>query len=637
MKVTTSVWSILVSLLAVLGLSGCNKVTELIVTPKESAIPIGMELQLKAEKLFMTGLVLDVTSSDEITWSSSDDSIATVNSGGLVMAGNNTGTVTITASGNFNGVNFEDSASVEVIDAVMSSVEVDPHSATIPVGFKQAFNANALFSNGQSFDVTNSSELTWSSSNKYVTSVSNALGEKGVAKGELTGSSLIIASIAGLTDDAELQITNATAESLEVTPQIQTSPIGLSQAFKALVYLSNDEVIDVTEDPSITWSTSDASIATISNDLSNKGIAKAKNVGVAEIVASGEFNGIALTDSAKLEVTDALVVSLSVKAETDTLPVGLTTQFTALATLSDGQVIDVTTDDAISWSSSNSDRATVSNSRIDKGLVTGVSVGMVSVTAYGEINGRTVVGSAFLNVVDAVAIGLSVTPKPQDSLVTPQIVVGNTLQFKAEAMLSDGSIVDVTNSASLNWSSENTAIASISNGSSDKGAALGVDVGTSLITAEFNSGNVYLTDSSELTVTPLHTLSFDVSTDKYNNSVQGEAIHYIGYVRRVMGQYRTLTGERFLDSSMEMIYVDGVEGKSIEEHTFYFGQVDQQPISGALRYKAIFEWPDDTVTQGILEWQFEERHYKLVETIAVKNLLGEEWDFKITVTNEEAF
>ncbi|WP_039989379.1 Ig-like domain-containing protein, partial [Vibrio owensii] len=84
MKVTTSIWSMAICLLAVVGLSGCNKVNELIVTPKQSSVPLGFELQLKAETLYSKGTVIDVTESESLNWVSSDESIAMVSSSGLV-------------------------------------------------------------------------------------------------------------------------------------------------------------------------------------------------------------------------------------------------------------------------------------------------------------------------------------------------------------------------------------------------------------------------------------------------------------------------------------------------------------------------------------------------------------------------
>lgn len=52
MKISTSIKSTILTLLAVVGLSACNHgVKELVVTPKENSVPLGFQLQLKAEKV----------------------------------------------------------------------------------------------------------------------------------------------------------------------------------------------------------------------------------------------------------------------------------------------------------------------------------------------------------------------------------------------------------------------------------------------------------------------------------------------------------------------------------------------------------------------------------------------------------
>lgn len=621
-------------LLSTIGLTGCNQVAEVIVTPKESTLPIGFELQLKAEKLMMTGLVVDVTTSNDISWSSSDDSIATVDSAGLVTAGVNTGTVTIKASGHFSGGDVEGTAVIHVVDTTVDLVTVTPSQASVAVGLSQAFTAIATFSDEQVIDITKQSVTDWSSSNPYVASISNSEVDKGVAKGELAGSSTITGSVSGLQDIAELEVLSVDLTSLSIDPQSQSIPVGLSQAFSATALLSNGETVVITTDGAFVWSVSNPEIASISNEIGTKGVAKGLSVGTTDVTISGQFNGQLIQSSATLVITDEDVTELEIQQESPTIPVGLTAQFKARAKLSSGEWFDVTKDDAISWSSTNSDRVTISNSRSNKGEARALSLGRVGITAYAEINGKILRDTVGFEVVDAIIVGFNVSPKPQNTLDTPQIPVGETKQFKADAIMSDGSLKDVTNDQNTLWISENTSVADVSNDTQSKGLARAVGEGTSMISAQYQSDIGLLQDESELTVTAPHTLSIQVSTENYSNVVQGMPVHYIGYARRIMGQYEILDGETYLDSGMQLMYIDGAEGKPIEEHDFYFGQEDETPITGALRYKATFEWPDGSSTEGVLEWQFDQKHYSLTDTRPVKNLLENEWDFILTVSNE---
>lgn len=621
-------------LLSTIGLTGCNQVAEVIVTPKESTLPIGFELQLKAEKLMMTGLVVDVTTSNDISWSSSDDSIATVDSAGLVTAGVNTGTVTIKASGHFSGGDVEGTAVIHVVDTTVDLVTVTPSQASVAVGLSQAFTAIATFSDGQVIDISEQSVTDWSSSNPYVASISNSEVDKGVAKGELAGSSTITGSVSGLQDIAELEVLSVDLTSLSIDPQSQSIPVGLSQAFSATALLSNGETVVITTDGAFVWSVSNPEIASISNEIGTKGVAKGLSVGTTDVTISGQFNGQLIQSSATLVITDEDVTELEIQQESPIIPVGLTAQFKARAKLSSGEWFDVTKDDAISWSSTNSDRVTISNSRANKGEARALSLGRVGITAYAEINGKILRDTVGAEVVDAIIVGFNVSPKPQNTLDTPQIPVGETKQFKADAIMSDGSLKDVTNDQNTLWISENTSVADVSNDTQSKGLARAVGEGTSMISAQYQSDIGLLQDESELTVTAPHTLSIQVSTENYSNVVQGMPVHYIGYARRIMGQYEILDGETYLDSGMQLMYIDGAEGKPIEEHDFYFGQEDETPITGALRYKATFEWPDGSSTEGVLEWQFDQKHYSLTDTRPVKNLLENEWDFILTVSNE---
>lgn len=634
MRLIVSIFSMVFLLLSTIGLTGCNQVAEVIVTPKESTLPIGFELQLKAEKLMMTGLVVDVTTSNDISWSSSDDSIATVDSAGLVTAGVNTGTVTIKASGHFSGGDVEGTAVIHVVDTTVDLVTVTPSQASVAVGLSQAFTAIATFSDGQVIDITKQSVTDWSSSNPYVASISNSEVDKGVAKGELAGSSTITGSVSGLQDIAELEVLSVDLTSLSIDPQSQSIPVGLSQAFSATALLSNGETVVITTDGAFVWSVSNPEIASISNEIGTKGVAKGLSVGTTDVTISGQFNGQLIQSSATLVITDEDVTELEIQQESPTIPVGLTAQFKARAKLSSGEWFDVTKDDAVSWSSTNSDRVTISNSRSNKGEARALSLGRVGITAYAEINGKILRDTVGFEVVDAIIVGFNVSPKPQNTLDTPQIPVGETKQFKADAIMSDGSLKDVTNDQNTLWISENTSVADVSNDTQSKGLARAVGEGTSMISAQYQSDIGLLQDESELTVTAPHTLSIQVSTENYSNVVQGMPVHYIGYARRIMGQYEILDGETYLDSGMQLMYIDGAEGKPIEEHDFYFGQEDETPITGALRYKATFEWPDGSSTEGVLEWQFDQKHYSLTDTRPVKNLLENEWDFILTVSNE---
>ncbi|HFQ5334902.1 TPA: Ig-like domain-containing protein [Vibrio vulnificus] len=640
MKIKHSIKAILVSLVALIGLSGCNhSVKELVVTPKQSTVPVGFQQQLKAEKVYKKGKVVDATHTGEVKWRSSDVSIATVDSHGLVSTYDKPGVVEITAVGNFKNRQFTDTVTLEVTGVALTSITVTPKDQSTPVGLTKSYTATVFFSNGQAIDITNDHSIQWTSSDPDVATISNTDGHKGVAIGKSTGSSTITASFEFngnlLSDSTLLTVSEAIVTDFSVTPSTQTVPVGLATQFSAIAQMSDGTTIDVTDYESINWSISNTNIAEVSNDQNSKGLATGVDVGSTNVSASGLVNGQFVYGMGKMVVTEAIIESLEVTPTTESVPVGLTKSFKVFANMSNGQKIDVTNDKAISWTSSNSDIASISNSNNDKGTATGVSTGNVTITAFVEVNGREIRGNALLKVTKAIAMNLTVSPKPQQSLETPQIPAGWDKQFKAQVTMSDGSIVDVSKASNLYWSSEDPNIATVSNNMENKGLSTGISVGTVLITAKLLINDDSLEDSVELVITPPHTLSVSIMTGKHTNLVQGTSVYYLGYFRSLMGRYTTLSGDEYLDSPIHSAYIGGTEDKNLED--FYFSQSNVMPISGALKYKAQFDWPDGTSTEGTLEWQFDKKSYILTDVETARNLFDHQWDFTITVSNEEKF
>ncbi|MCG6461416.1 Ig-like domain-containing protein, partial [Vibrio parahaemolyticus] len=64
---------------------------------------------------------------------------------------------------------------------------------------------------------------------------------------------------------AELTVTNAIISSIQVTPSTETTPVGLTKPFTATALLSDGTSQEITSSPSLSWSTDNSSIATISN------------------------------------------------------------------------------------------------------------------------------------------------------------------------------------------------------------------------------------------------------------------------------------------------------------------------------------------------------------------------------------
>lgn len=155
---------------------------------------------------------------------------------------------------------------------------------------------------------------------------------------------------------------------LQVAPQNASVQPGVSQQYTATATYGNNTTADVTSQ--VTWSTSLASVATISSG----GLLTAGALGTATIKAQSG-NVIASTG---VTVTQKQVTSISIAPLTQTLSLSIgptTVQYTATATYKDGSTADVTA--VATWTSVPSSVASISAT----GLATAVTVGTATVSA----------------------------------------------------------------------------------------------------------------------------------------------------------------------------------------------------------------------------------------------------------------
>jgi plastocyanin len=175
--------------------------------------------------------------------------------------------------------------------------------------------------------------------------------------------------------------------------------------------------------------------------------------------------------------------SIAVTPANPSVPKGLTQQFDAVGTYSDNSTQDLTTQ--VTWASSKTAVATISNAAGKQGLATAVAQGSSTISAtLGNINGSTV-----MTVSPAVLQSIAVTP------ANPSVAKGLTEQFTATGTYSDSSTQDLT--TQVTWASATTSVATISNSSGSQGLATTVSTGTSKISAAMGG----ISGSTTLTVT----------------------------------------------------------------------------------------------------------------------------------------
>lgn len=167
-------------------------------------------------------------------------------------------------------------------------VAVSPSNPVIPLGTTQQFVATGTYSDGTSQDVT--VHASWSSSNIAVVQV-NDQGSKGLASSVAVGVTTIAASMNGIAGIAELTVSPAALISIEIALPTNVSPpatgqiaIAATQQYIAVGQYTDNSIHDITT--SVTWSSSDSTVAVISNAQGEKGLASGIAVGTVTIGAT---------------------------------------------------------------------------------------------------------------------------------------------------------------------------------------------------------------------------------------------------------------------------------------------------------------------------------------------------------------
>jgi 6-phosphogluconolactonase (cycloisomerase 2 family)/urocanate hydratase len=466
-------------------IGGCNgsnptQLNAIAVGPPDMSVATGLTRQFTATGLYTDGSKRDITSL--VAWSSANPAMASIDNMGLVIAARPGATQITATQGAITG-----STTLTVGAASLVSIGVTPANPTLAAGLTTPLAATGVYSDNSTHDLTTA--VTWSSSAAMVAVVRNTPGSHGVVAAINPGSATITATMSGVSGATTLNVTAASLMSIGITPANSSLPKGTSRAFKATGVYSDNSTHDLTN--SVTWSTSGTSVASVTDTpgSNSNGLAAAMNPGSTTITA--ELNGV--FGSTPLTVTPATLVSIGVTPTSSGIAKGLKSQFTASGTYTDNSTQNLTT--AVVWSSSDPTVATVSNASGYDGVGTALSTGSVTVTA----TLGTVSGSASWTVTPAVLESIGVTP------ANPSIANGLTNQFSATGVYSDMTTQNLT--ATVAWSSNNSAVASISNASGSEGLASGMSPGSATITAA--SGSV--SGSTALTVTPATLVSIGVT------------------------------------------------------------------------------------------------------------------------------
>jgi trimeric autotransporter adhesin len=432
------------------------------VTPTNSSIAKGLTAALKATGIYTDNSTHDLTTA--VVWSSSTPAVATVaNSSGSngVATALGVGSTQITATlGNLSGATM-----LTVSAATLVSIGVTPANPSVAKGLTTQFTAMGTYTDNSVQNLT--ATAIWNSSDPTVAAVSNAAGFEGQAAALNPGTVTITAAVGTIQGSGSMTVTPSTLVSIAVTPTNPTIANGLSTQFVATGTYTDNSTQNLTA--TVAWTSAAATVASVSNAAGSNGLATGASPGSTTITAASG----AVLGSTSLTVTPATLVSIAVIPATPSIASGTNQQFAANGTYTDGSTQPLTT--VVTWSSSNTAVAAISNASGSNGLASSVGQGSTTVTAtLGGVSGATL-----LTVTPATLVSIAVTP------ASPSISDGTSQQFTATGTYTDNSMQNLT--AAVTWNSSNPSVAAISNAAGSNGLAASSAVGTTSISATLGS------------------------------------------------------------------------------------------------------------------------------------------------------
>lgn len=285
--------------------------------------------------------------STAVTWASTDNAIATVNSAGLVT-GVAAGSTTIRAT---SVADPRRSATGTITVTPARGVSVAPTSANLATSEQRTLQATVSIEAGLS------TAVTWRSSAPAVATVSQTGVVRGVAFGTTTITAVSVA-------DTTLKGT-ATINVVPVIRSVTVSPTTASLFINLTQQLTSTVVAEGTLPTTVNWASSNPSVATVSTS----GLVTAIGVGSATITA---ISTVDLSKFAAATITVApRPISVAITQRVVGLNPGTSTTLTAAVSADPG----VTT--AVTWNSATPSVATISAA----GVVSALAGGTTLITA----------------------------------------------------------------------------------------------------------------------------------------------------------------------------------------------------------------------------------------------------------------
>ncbi|MBR2402765.1 MAG: Ig-like domain-containing protein [Lachnospiraceae bacterium] len=387
-------------------------------------------------------------------------------------------------------------------DIFPSSVKVNAEKETLGIGEKVSISANIYPENSCDTNVT------WSSSDSNVVAVSN-----GMIEALNYGTAIVTAeSFNGKKGTLKVTVKEIVAENVTISEMSDMENYYIGTEFQLKAYIEPENV----DNPTISWSSSDAAIATVSSNRNVKLLAEGK----AEIKATAS-NGV--EGKITFDVKEKPVES--VEMDVNVLDLNLGAEYTMKATVYPADA----TFTQLTWESTNQEVASVSEDGRIKALACGQTV-IIATSSNG------IKGSVSVNVNEIVAESL-VIDCPSSMLLGEEFKLGVNI------------IPENATNQSVQWKVDNNSIVEIL----EEGRLVTKGLGKVVITAVHKD----VTATHELSIFPIKVENVQVTSSVGDSLSVGETSVFKADVYPENATYPNVTWSTS-DSKIATIDSDGV-------------------------------------------------------------------------------
>lgn len=446
-----------------------------------ASVHVGNIMSYRASGIFSNGKQQDI--SHLVTWETSSSEVA------LNQVSSKTpGTFLFLKEGNTNinasYKNISGRLPVQVLSSTLERINILRPLSSLPVGSTYALQANGIYSDGSSMNITSLAQ--WHTTNPNALSVTNSALSKGIVTALAAGESQLQVTYLNLSETTSIVVTPATLNSIEITPRNIQLEKGTQQQLTATGIYSDNLARDITS--LILWTSNDPLIAFISNANEQRGNLNALNTGAVKITAS--LDGF--SSDIDVTISQNTLDGINILYEnSSTLAINTEKSLTVQGSFSNGTSQNLTRE--ASWQTADSLICNISISEGHSVLLKAHAAGLCTVSArFSDFS-----SSIFFSISESQITNITITPTDTN------IANGSNIQFSATGIYTDNSTQDLTNQ--VLWSTTTNNIEVDTNG-----LAKALQVGLSTVKANL----LGISTETNVTVTSATLESISISPNE---------------------------------------------------------------------------------------------------------------------------